>query len=77
VVEHLVGVSEIAQMLRVSRQRAVQVVGDYDDFPAPVVTLASGRIWEREAVEHWMRLHPERRPGRPKRPRRDDAAAEK
>lgn len=62
--DHLVGVSEIAQLLGVSRQRAVQVVRDYADFPAPVSRLASGRIWEREPVEAWMRAHPDRRPGR-------------
>lgn len=74
VVDHLVGVSEIAHMLGVSRQRAVQVVGDYADFPAPVSTLASGRIWEREAVEAWITAHPDRKPGR--RPKSETAATE-
>lgn len=74
VVDHLVGVSEIARMLGVSRQRAVQVVGDYADFPAPVSTLASGRIWEREAVEAWITAHPDRKPGR--RPKSETAATE-
>jgi predicted DNA-binding transcriptional regulator AlpA len=64
---HLVGVSEIAKMLGVTRQRAVQLVGDYGDFPAPTAVLASGRIWEREAVETWIGNHADRRPGRPKR----------
>lgn len=73
-VDHLVGVSEIAHMLGVSRQRAVQVVGDYADFPAPVSTLASGRIWEREAVEAWITAHPDRKPGR--RPKSETAATE-
>jgi hypothetical protein len=63
-VDHLVGVSEIAGMLGVSRQRAVQLVVDYADFPGPTATLAAGRIWERVAVEDWMAKHPERRPGR-------------
>lgn len=67
VVDHLVGISEIAQMLGVSRQRAVQLVGGYDDFPAPNATLAAGRIWERNQVEAWMAKHPERKPGRPTR----------
>ncbi len=65
----LVGLSEVAEMLGVSRQRASQLVRDYDDFPAPAASLASGRVWERPKVETWMRAHPVRRPGRP--PHRD------
>lgn len=65
VTDHLVGVSEIARMLGVSRQRAAQLVEEYADFPAPTVALAAGRIWEREAVETWVRAHPDRKPGRP------------
>jgi hypothetical protein len=67
VTDHLVGVSEIGRMLGVTRQRAVQVISDYSDFPEPTATLAAGRIWQREAVEGWMARHPERRPGRRKR----------
>ncbi len=62
---HLVGLTEIAAMLGVSRQRAGQIVRDYDDFPAPVAELASGRIWETAAVRAWAEAHPDRRPGRP------------
>ncbi len=62
---HLVGLSEIATMLDVSRQRAGQLVRDYDDFPPPVAELASGRIWETTAVEAWAKAHPVRPPGRP------------
>ena len=66
-VDHLVGISEIAQMLGVSRQRAVQLVMTYPDFPPPTATLAAGRIWERTAVQAWITKHPARRAGRPKR----------
>ena len=65
VISHLVGLSEIATMLGVSRQRVGQLVRDYDDFPAPVAELASGRIWETAAVEAWANAHPVRPPGRP------------
>ena len=65
VTSHLVGLSEIATMLGVSRQRVGQLVRDYDDFPAPVAELASGRIWETAAVEAWANAHPVRPPGRP------------
>ena len=61
----LVGLSEIATMLGVSRQRADQLVRDYEDFPAPVAELASGRIWETTAVDAWATAHPVRPPGRP------------
>lgn len=62
---HLVGLSEIATMLGVSRQRVGQLVRDYDDFPPPVAELASGRIWETAAVRAWANAHPVRPPGRP------------
>lgn len=62
---HLVGLSEIAAMLDVTRQRVGQLVSDYDDFPPPVADLASGRIWETVAVEAWANAHPVRLPGRP------------
>ncbi|HVX46629.1 MAG TPA: Clp protease N-terminal domain-containing protein, partial [Mycobacteriales bacterium] len=62
--EHLVGVAEIAGMLGVSRSRVTQLVGSYADFPAPDAELASGRIWNRTAVEQWIRSHPSRPGGR-------------
>ena len=65
---HLVGLSEIAKMLGVSRQRVGQLAQDHDDFPSPVADLASGRIWETAAIETWAQAHPVRRPGRPVRP---------
>lgn len=62
---HLAGLSEIATMLGVTRQRAGQIARDYEDFPEPVAELASGRIWETAAVEAWAEAHPVRPPGRP------------
>jgi hypothetical protein len=50
----VVGIAEIAGILGVSRQRAVQLTHG-ETFPAPFSELASGRIWEREAVEQWAR----------------------
>jgi predicted DNA-binding transcriptional regulator AlpA len=66
VTRHLVGVSEIAALLRVSRQRVYQLVDSYPDFPIPEAELSSGRIWKRSEVEAWIRKHPDRRPGRRK-----------
>jgi prophage regulatory protein len=65
VTRHLVGLAELAEMLAVSKQRAVQIADAYSDFPAPEVDLASGRVWRRADVERWIRKHPVRRPGRP------------
>jgi predicted DNA-binding transcriptional regulator AlpA len=46
------GLGEIAQFLRVSRQRADQLART-KGFPVPVEVLQTGRIWKREDVEHW------------------------
>jgi hypothetical protein len=50
---HLVGVTEIAAMLDVSRQRADQL-SRTKGFPEPVADLAHGRVWETEAVVAWI-----------------------
>lgn len=50
----LMGLSEIAALLGVSRQRAGQLA-ERDDFPAPVGEIKAGRIWERADVEAWAR----------------------
>lgn len=42
----LVGVSEVAELLGVSRQR-VHVLRERPEFPAPVAILAAGPIWRR------------------------------
>jgi predicted DNA-binding transcriptional regulator AlpA len=62
---HLVGVTEIAEMLGLSRQRADQITRTYADFPKPEIELASGRVWQRSKVAAWIKKHPVRKPGRP------------
>jgi hypothetical protein len=62
VVEEVWGFAEVAEFLDVSRQRATILV-NRPDFPAPVQTLASGRIWLAEAVREWARRRRERYPG--------------
>jgi predicted DNA-binding transcriptional regulator AlpA len=71
VTSHLVGAAEIAEMLNVSTQRLDQLIEVYPDFPQPEVVLKGGRIWAREAVEEWVRQHPARKPGRPRKRRLD------
>lgn len=54
----LVGVAEVATLLKVTKQR-VSKLAQSRDFPRPVVTLASGPIWRRSTVarfaSHWPR----------------------
>jgi predicted DNA-binding transcriptional regulator AlpA len=50
----LVGLTEIGELLGVSRQRAGQL-SETDGFPEPVAVLAAGRIWKRADVEAWAR----------------------
>jgi len=54
VTHHLMGLTEIARLLGVSRQRAHQLTRS-DGFPAPTVQLASGPVWETKDVEEWAR----------------------
>lgn len=53
----LVGAHEIAELLGgISRQR-VSVLTTRGDFPAPVASLRSGRIWARSDVLTWALSH--------------------
>jgi prophage regulatory protein len=56
------GFAEVAEFLDVSRQRVLVLV-NRPDFPAPVQTLASGRIWLASDVREWERQRRERYPG--------------
>ena len=63
--ETYLGVSEVAKLLGVSRQR-VSELRTSEAFPAPVAEIAAGPVWKgsslRRFVETW-----ERRPGRPRK----------
>lgn len=52
----LVGTSEIADLLGVSRQRVFQLSLE-PHFPAPVASLTAGKFWRRSDVERWARDH--------------------
>ena len=54
----LVGITEIAKRLRLSRHRA-HVLAIGDDFPRPVEGLAQGRVWKAADVEHWIAKNPQ------------------
>jgi hypothetical protein len=65
----LIGVTEIAAEFGFSRQRAGKLA-DAPDFPAPVATIASGRVYTRASVKEFQRRwEATRNPigGRPKR----------
>lgn len=50
----LLGTSEIAELLGISRQM-VHRLTRRDDFPAPTAELAIGKVWRRADVEAWAR----------------------
>lgn len=67
VVSQLLGMSQIAAMLGVSRQRVHQLCKSYPDWPQPVATVGGRRIWTRDEIEQWLDRHPLRPLGRPRR----------
>ena len=53
---HLVGASEVAEILGVTRQRVDQLARTEEGFPEPEVTIGRGvRVWSREAIEKWAK----------------------
>lgn len=64
-VPDLIGVAELAQILKVSKQRASELARGRE-FPRPIAWLASGPVWKKGALARFIELWP-RRPGRRKR----------
>jgi hypothetical protein len=56
----LVGVSEAAAILGWDRRRVVTYL-DRGAFPAPLATLAAGRVWHRDEIEAFARDRARRR----------------
>jgi predicted DNA-binding transcriptional regulator AlpA len=52
---HLVGMTEIADLLGLTRQRVHQLVQTDPTFPKPEAELVGGRIWKRVDIERWAR----------------------
>lgn len=50
----LMGTSEIATLLGVSKQR-VTALAARPDFPAPVATLAMGKVWRSADIIEWAK----------------------
>jgi len=56
----VVGVAEIAEMAKVTKQAVNNWKQRYENFPEPIQTLQSGSVWKRDVIEDWLR----RREGR-------------
>jgi predicted DNA-binding transcriptional regulator AlpA len=55
-VEHLVSAKEIADRLGVARPQVVyEWRRRHPDFPAPLVTLSIGNVWNWPEVERWAK----------------------
>jgi hypothetical protein len=63
--EEYAGVSEVAALLNVSRQRVAELRAR-EDFPAPVAELAAGPVWRVTSLKRFLAEWP-RKPGRPRR----------
>ncbi len=62
-VPELLGVSEVADALGVSKQRVAEL-SESASFPSPIVRLRAGPIWERSAIARFLGQWA-RKPGRP------------
>lgn len=51
----IVGLAEIAVLANVSKQAVSNWRTRYENFPRPLETLSSGPLWNKEAVEHWVK----------------------
>lgn len=60
----LLGVTELARALGVSKQRISELT-ESGRFPAPVARLKAGPVWQRSAIARFVRRWP-RRAGRPR-----------
>lgn len=58
------GVTEVAELIGVSRQRFADL-RVRPDFPEPVAELASGPVWDIAAIRRWSESGARRGPGRP------------
>ena len=67
----LVGLSELAAILGVSKQR-VSELRRLDGFPHPLAQLAAGPVWARPMIQRFIDQWP-RRPGRPRKVAADES----
>jgi hypothetical protein len=54
----VLGLAEIAEAYGLSKQRAGAITTQQSQgFPEPLASLASGRVWDRDAVYRWALNH--------------------
>lgn len=53
--EELVGLTEVATLVGISRQRVLQLIESDPDFPEPAAQMARGRVWKRADIEKWAK----------------------
>jgi hypothetical protein len=63
----LIGVTELAQLLGVTRQRASELARTGSGFPRPLTFLASGPVWDKSTILRYVDQWERRPRGRPKR----------
>ena len=49
----LLGASDIADLLGVSRQRVHAIVRTHAEFPEPIGEIKAGKVWLRSDIEEW------------------------
>lgn len=64
--DNLMGATEVAEYLEVSRQRVLELRQKKEGFPRPVAELRSGPVWDRAAIDEFV-AHWERKSGRPRK----------
>jgi predicted DNA-binding transcriptional regulator AlpA len=50
------GMAEIAERLKLSRERASQLA-NRRDFPEPIARLKMGQVWLADDVDRWVAEH--------------------
>src|SRR6266478_3320715 len=53
--ENIVGVAEVAEIAKVTKQVVSNWRQRYENFPRPLKNLQSGPVWNREAVDIWLK----------------------
>ena len=52
----LMGTSEVAALLGLSRQRVLKIA-EREDFPRPLAILKMGNVWRGDDIRHWVSEH--------------------
>lgn len=53
--DNLVGIAEVADLAKVTKQAVSNWRLRYDHFPRPIQNLQSGPVWDREQVSGWVK----------------------